>query len=111
MPSTYFTVKGNSLRTLQSASRPISPGRLKAISAEITEGGSEPAHNFIRIILEGQNAPSNDYRHLIAQGYIGLASGISWTGDIPIEPDAQLTAELMSSTSATAKISLTSEPI
>ena len=105
MPSTYFVVKGDSLRTLEIANRRLSPGRLMSVSAEIESGGSEPCQNFIRIILEGADEISGAYRHLIIQGYIGLLSGISWTGNLPIEDSAQLSAELMSSTSATARIS------
>jgi hypothetical protein len=105
MPSTYFVVKGNALRTLTSETRRISPGQLVSVSAEIQSGGSEPAHNFIRVLLEGADELSGAYRHLVMQGYIGLASGLSWTGLLPIDDSAQLTAELMSSASATARIS------
>lgn len=110
MPATIFNVTGGATRALVRASQEVSPGRLRGISADILEGGSEPAQNYIRVLIEGQNAGESDSRHLILQGYIGLEAGLSWTGDFPLEDDVQITAEIMSSVSATAKISIATDP-
>lgn len=110
MSAVQFQVTADAARALTTANRPLAPGRLKGITAQILATGSNPAQNFIRIIIEGQNVGVSSYQHIILQGYIGFITALSWTGDFPLGNDIQITAEILSSTTATVIISVTTEP-
>lgn len=109
MPAIQFQLTGAAARTLTTANLQLGPGRLKAVSVAIQSTNNSPADNFIRILIEEQDIATPTWRHLILQGYIGTDSGTSWTGDYPLSNDAQITAELMSNSLATAIISITTE--
>lgn len=110
MAATQTPVTGLADRVLVSGTTPLSPGRLKGVTIDIQATGSNPAQNFVRVFLEQQDIEVPTYRHLLVQGYIGFRSAITWTGDLPIGPNDQLTTELMSSTLASAITSITTEP-
>lgn len=110
MSATQFTVTADADRALTTNTRDLAPGKLRGVSAIIQSTGSNPAQNYIRILIEQQNVPVPTWRHLILQGYLGFEASISWTGNYPISDNAQITLELMSSTLATVIVSLTTEP-
>lgn len=110
MSQSQFQVTGDADRALTSATRLLAPGQLRAVTTTILATGSRPAQNYIRLLIEQQNVDVPTWRHLILQGYIGFESGLSWTGNYPIDKDAQITIELMSSTLATVIVSITTEP-
>ncbi len=109
MANTQYQVTASADRALTSVTRPLGPGRLKGITTQILATGSNPSQNFVRVLLSGQNVGASSYRHLILQGYIGFESGLSWTGDFPLDDDAQITTDILSSTTAIVITSITTQ--
>ena len=110
MATTTFQVTADANRALTTDNRPLAPGRLSGVTADIQSTGSNPAQNYIRVFIEGQNVGQANYRHIILQGYIGFVAALSWSGNFPLGNDIQITAEILSSTTATLVISVTTEP-
>lgn len=107
MGVTSLTVTGFPFRVVSTVNRNLTPGRLKGVSAQIITAGSQPADNFIRVILRKPHETGIPDRHVLIQGYIGEDSALSWDGDFPIGTDDQITVQLRSSNTSRANITVT----
>lgn len=109
MGTSQFQVTANADRALTTDNRPVAPGRLRGISAQIIATGGNPAPNYVRVLIEERESGQSVYQQIILQAYIQRESGAFWIGDFPLGSNVQVTAEIMSSTNAVLVISITTD--
>ncbi len=111
MATTQFQVTANADREQTSGSRALAPGTIRGVSLQIIATGSDPAPNFVRVLIEELEAGASVYQHIILQEYVSRESGANWTGNFPLGENVQITAQIMSSTNAVLVVSITTDDI
>jgi hypothetical protein len=100
MGTATIPVTATATRAKQEVFIPNLRGRLLAVSAFPIETTIHDARIFAEV---GTILPQHQPEHrqmVLASGYIGSTSAISWTGDIPIDPLEEVYLYLWSSVAA-----------
>lgn len=79
-----LTVTTDATRTRTVATAERETGRLKTFSAVCLSVGPEPNQIWARLSLAQGGTGIANITAVLAQGYVGLGTAISWTGDIPM---------------------------
>jgi len=109
MPFSSGTLTGNSLRTKTSLIIPIDKGSLRTLSAINQRTLGEFHDNFVRIGIAKGTVTPETILCILAQGYCDGMLGVTWTGNLPLEPDLNLFIDLWSSDSSTINLAYITE--
>jgi hypothetical protein len=109
MGTSTIPVTTGTTRTLQTEYISNLRGRLKAVSATV---GNDTVHDGkiyceIGTMLGGRTRVHRD--QVLASGYIGSTSAVSWTGDIPIVDTEEVYIYLWASVAASVNLRVKTE--
>lgn len=111
MPYSYIIANGSTVRTRVNATQEVEKGKLRALSTSIYDDIGESAQTFAQIgIARGSTFP-DDIIAVLAQGYIGGNSNISWAGDIPLQPEMRIFVSTWSSAGADVRLHCITEEV
>lgn len=99
MAQQTIAVQCNSVRTRAVATLAREVGRIRSASATPSATTAEPMQTFARLSMVVGGTDESNIVMVLAQGYIGGRSGISWTGDLPLGGGMSVMLEAWSSVS------------
>lgn len=88
---------------------PITQKRLKAASVSLSSEGTAGPVAFVYISLTRSSAPDTLPAAILAAGWVSETSPIGWTGDLPVDPDCQVTFAIQSISTGHYQLGLTTE--
>lgn len=109
MGYTTISVKGDLLRTRVEGYHILDKGRLRALSAMHQIEAAEPFQTYVEFGISKSDGNFKQRIVALASGYIGGTNPISWTGDIPMQPEMALYLFVWSSAAATIKLGVVTE--
>ena len=68
----------------------VDTGRLRAVAIEVPGAAINSAQVYVRVGLQRTAVTGGPVFAILAQGYVGFWSQLSWTGDINLEADMRV---------------------